>query len=260
MPIVHNTNQEEYNSGLSTLEDVSAALETVSTGAAFLPNPIASIAGNIGASASGIVKDAARYFNNKQSGLTTLANISNHIGWGLLGIIPYSRALKGVRTVDKSKKAIAKAVGLGVGRSASAGALTYGLPGVEQHIREEGSFTPRGVAQGLFGNGLTLLGEDILNIPDNWAAASRVAGTFILPNTPVGRLAPKGVKKVVQNQKKNINSKQPQSENRKMLENKDNIAIPGGTMTTKGEVKSPKTHFKRNKQGGKLNKLKSLRQ
>lgn len=263
MPILLNNNSTEKKNGLSTLADAAGGAE-IALDVTSLYGPASMVASPLAAIA-GTVKDLSRYFNDKQSGLTTAANISNHIGWGLLGMIP---EIKGVKLLGKAGKAAktANAAGkattknsdellkayqqaeaklaeakkgtpwykpsntkaleeevrlakqayeqskgavtksaqlqallaprtltLGLGRTATSGAMTYGLPGMEKYIAEnsDDEFTPgstlRAIGYGAIGNGFSQLGEDIQNAPNDWDAASRLAGVFIQPHNKGAR-------------------------------------------------------------------------
>ena len=103
MPKVLINNQPEKKNGLATLADWAGGFETAAD-VASLYGP-ASLYASPAAAISGTIKDAARYFDDKQSGYTTLANISNHIGWGLVGMIPGAKAAK----LTKAGKTTAKA-------------------------------------------------------------------------------------------------------------------------------------------------------
>lgn len=317
----------EEKSALSTVADWAGGLELAGDvtslygPASIIASPVAGIAG--------IVKDVARYSEGKQSGWTTAANVANHIGWGLLGMIPevkgikllgkagkaagknsdellkayqqaeaklaeakkgtawYRRSNTGAleeevklakKAYEQSKKGTGKAsflqdlltpksVALGVGRTTTSGALTYGLPGMEQYIKEnsDSEFTPgsafRAIGSGAIGNGFNLLGQDIKNAPSDWGAASRLAGVFIQPHSKVGRNAGAGIKSMKKTPKAKVAPKQqPPKPQPKLLEAKTIVEGKGFTATTTGKVQKPTTKFKKNLRGGKLEIIKMLHQ
>ena len=329
----------EEKSALSTVADWAGGLELAGDvtslygPASIIASPVAGIAG--------IVKDVARYSEGKQSGWTTAANVANHIGWGLLGMIPEVKGIKllgkagkaanatetagkvagknsdellkayqqaeaklaeakkgtawyrrsstkaleeevklAKKAYEQSKKGASKAsflqdlltpksVALGVGRTATSGALTYGLPGMEQYIKEnsDSEFTPgsafRAIGSGAIGNGFNLLGQDIKNAPSDWGAASRLAGVFIQPHSKIGRNAGAGIKSMKRTPKAKVTptpKQQPPKPQPKLLEAKTTVEGRGFTATTTGKVQKPTTKFKKNLRGGKLEIIKMLHQ
>lgn len=336
------TKSTEEKSGASTLADLAGGAE-VALDVTSLYGPASIVASPLAAGA-GIIKDIARWSDDKQSGLTTLANISNHIGWGILGMIPdikgfkllgkagkaakaagatetagkvagknsdellkayqqaeaklaeakkgtpwYRRSNTGAleeevklakKAYEQSKKGAGKAsflqdlltpksVALGIGRTTTSGALTYGLPGMEQYIKEnsDSEFTPgsafRAIGSGAIGNGFSLLGQDIKNAPSDWGAASRLAGVFIQPHSKVGRNAGAGIKSMKKAPKAKVTptpKQQPPKPQPKLLEAKTTVEGRGFTATTTGKVQKPTTKFKKNLRGGKLEIIKMLHQ
>lgn len=98
---------QEKKKPLSTkkqLADLAGGLQIASdVGALYGP---ASIYLSPLAGALGVTKEALNYFDGNQSGYTTLANMSNHIGWGLLGMIPGVKAFKLAKKAAQAEKSV----------------------------------------------------------------------------------------------------------------------------------------------------------
>lgn len=300
MPKIIISKKEEQKRNTSTTDAIENALgdlEVFGDVVSFVPG--LSAIGSVGSALAGTAKDITKLANGKQSGLTTLSNIGGHALWGLVGIIPGGKALKYIgkgknvlKVGNKSAKAVeatetatkgikskledlykttvqssetsAKTLGRFAGRSAVAGAFTYGIPGIEQSIAEndydysngEWIVPTIGIIKNGALNGWNGMTEDIgrLMEGDVGGAGARLGSVFLLPHAYVNR-------KILPSKAKNNSSSKSKgnSKNISLLERKTTINGPGFTSTTTGKVEKPATKFKK-KFGGKLNNLKNLRQ
>lgn len=256
--IVTQNNQSDSN----LTENLLGSAELLGDALSFVP--VLSVAGSVGSAVAGTGKDLVKFANGKQSGATTLSNIGGHALWGIAGAIPGVKSLKWIRkgqdllkVADKANTAT-KTAGKFAGRTAAAGAFTYGLPGIEQHMRENNSDGDvfKSVVGGA-GNGFVLMGNDFRSLANGniAGAGSRLGSVFLLPHSYINRR--KVTSKVTSQTKKNTKKSKPDTQVL-MLEKKTSINGPGFNMTTTGTTTHPNTKFKK-KFGGKLNYLNNLR-
>lgn len=263
MPKIVTQNNQ---SGSNLTENLLGSAELLGDALSFVPG--LSVVGSVGSAIAGTGKDLVKFANGKQSGATTLSNIGGHALWGIAGAIPGVKSLKWVRkgqdllkVADKANtttKTVGKTVGKFAGRTAAAGAFTYGLPGIEQHMRENNSNGDvfKSVVGGA-GNGFILMRNDFRSLANGniAGAGSRLGSVFLLPHSYINRR--KVTSKVTSQTKKNTKKSKPDTQVLR-LEKKTSINGPGFNMTTTGTTTHPNTKFKK-KFGGKLNYLNNLR-
>lgn len=149
-----------------------------------------------------------------------------------------------------------KPVGRVVGKTATSGAITYGVPGTVHYIENnsDNSFTPgsiiRGIGYGAIGNGFSLLGQDFSKAlqQGDWESGARLTNTFLFPNAKIIKgkeVVPPKKSQTPRTRKKTTTQKKPTSNTVEQTKPKVDYGsqpeIPG------------------RKNGGKLNTLKNLR-